>query len=49
VLASAAATTYQTALIAGYGSKAKRAMILILEQLLGVAFRVDAAGLGGRG
>jgi len=45
---AAATATYQTALLAGHGSKDKGAMILALEQLLCVAFRDDAGGSGGR-
>jgi 3-hydroxyisobutyrate dehydrogenase-like beta-hydroxyacid dehydrogenase len=36
---AAATGTYQTALLAGHGDKDKGAMVLVLEQLLGVAFR----------
>jgi 3-hydroxyisobutyrate dehydrogenase-like beta-hydroxyacid dehydrogenase len=36
---AAATATYQTALLKGHGSKDKGAMVLVFEELLGVAFR----------
>lgn len=41
---AAATATYQTALLKGHGAKDKGAMILVFEELLGVAFREAAAG-----
>jgi hypothetical protein len=39
---AAATATYQTALLKGHGAKDKGAMILVFEELLGVAFRDGA-------
>ena len=41
---AAATATYQTALLKGHGAKDKGAMILVFEELLGVAFREAASG-----